>query len=224
MDFATTSAQASALGDSGCLMSYNPSLADGLDPFLDWQYCGLYGVSLCTDNYYGEAYSTCCPILCGTCPEPTPHQPCGCEVQGESFCNFEAGSTGACESCSNFRAPYTCDGSTALGRALPAAGAADCIARCFGDLYLPSYSGWNSCPSGYVAITDGFTCKDAAYVLGLTYAPSYNDRGAPATELALITVKVQAIMHTFNCPVCMGHWRSGFVRKHLAFKIQARNE
>merc|ERR1711879_654222 len=55
-------------------------------------------------------------------------------------------------------------------------------------------------------------------------APHIMIGGAPATELALITVKVQAIMHTFNCPVCMGHWRSGFVRKHLAFKIQARNE
>jgi len=46
--------------------------------------------------------------------------------------------------------------------------------------------------------------------------------GAPATELALITV--QTILHTFNCKVCMGQGRSGFARKHLAFKIQARNE
>jgi hypothetical protein len=52
---------------------------------------------------------------------------CGCEVAGESFCNFDGGSTGECESCSSFSSIESCS-----NEGLPAAGAADCALRCFG--------------------------------------------------------------------------------------------
>ena len=55
--------------------------------------------------------------------------PCGCEVQGQTFCNFAGGNSGGCESCTSFIAkgnPASCDDD-----GLPSKGAADCKTRCF---------------------------------------------------------------------------------------------
>ena len=54
--------------------------------------------------------------------EPTP---CGCEVDGEAFCNFDDGTSGYCEPCSSFRSADDCKYA-----GLPDAGAVDCISRC----------------------------------------------------------------------------------------------
>ena len=51
--------------------------------------------------------------------------PCGCEVDGWAFCNFDYGSTGFCESCEDFSSAWDCNND-----GLPYAGAQDCIARC----------------------------------------------------------------------------------------------
>ena len=51
---------------------------------------------------------------------------CGCEAPGASFCNYDFGSSGNCESCIGFSDASGCDG---VG--LPAAGAADCKKWCF---------------------------------------------------------------------------------------------
>lgn len=58
---------------------------------------------------------------------PTPATtPCGCEVNGVQFCNFDAGATGSCEPCADFATPERCQNA-----GLPSAGALDCLARCF---------------------------------------------------------------------------------------------
>jgi len=98
-------------------------------------------------------------------------QPCGCEVKGSLFCDFVRGTTGDCQSCVNFLSPYDCY-SDRVG--LSSAGAADCVAECFD--FAQGDMGVNACPNGYVAITDGFTCADAAYALGLNYDAAENDR------------------------------------------------
>jgi hypothetical protein len=56
----------------------------------------------------------------------SPSTPCGCEVDGESFCNFESGPTGICEPCSRHTELSSCNDD-----GLPLAGAIDCVARCF---------------------------------------------------------------------------------------------
>jgi hypothetical protein len=52
--------------------------------------------------------------------------PCGCEIDGETFCNFDYGNNGFCENCSDFETVERC-----YNDGLPMAGAADCEARCF---------------------------------------------------------------------------------------------
>lgn len=54
--------------------------------------------------------------------------PCGCEVDGETFCNFDYGETGFCESCDDFDSVEHC-----YNDGLPDAGAEDCHNRCFHD-------------------------------------------------------------------------------------------
>ena len=51
--------------------------------------------------------------------------PCGCEVDGVYFCNFDDGATGTCEDCTRFPAAEDC-----LKDGLPEAGAMDCTERC----------------------------------------------------------------------------------------------
>ena len=63
--------------------------------------------------------------LISNCTKFLDTTPCGCEVDGEAFCNFDYGATGFCESCSSYASANDCrnDG-------LPYAGVADCITRC----------------------------------------------------------------------------------------------
>jgi len=57
---------------------------------------------------------------------PVLNAPCGCEEDRVSFCNYDYGESGFCESCRDFSNPVECflDG-------LPRRGALDCAARCF---------------------------------------------------------------------------------------------
>uniref|UniRef100_A0A7S0NXC5 Uncharacterized protein n=1 Tax=Calcidiscus leptoporus TaxID=127549 RepID=A0A7S0NXC5_9EUKA len=64
---------------------------------------------------------------------PTPATtPCGCEVNGVQFCNFDAGATGSCEPCADFATPEQC-----LNGGFPPAGTLDCVARCFPATVFP---------------------------------------------------------------------------------------
>ena len=61
---------------------------------------------------------------------------CGCEALGTSFCNYDGGSTGDCEPCSDFMEyadMYGMEPSADMCDyvSLPAAGAADCKKWCF---------------------------------------------------------------------------------------------
>eukprot|EP00493_Phyllostaurus_siculus_P025798 UN26143 len=62
-DFANTSEEAIALGSNGCLVSYEGWVME--------EFCGEYTLVTCSDETWGEAYSTCCPAFCGLCPEDT---------------------------------------------------------------------------------------------------------------------------------------------------------
>ena len=57
---------------------------------------------------------------------PSSATPCGCEVDGEKFCNFDDGDNGFCEDCSNYEKDGDC-----FDDGLPTAGAIDCVQRCF---------------------------------------------------------------------------------------------
>ena len=74
-------------------------------------------------------YEFCVPVD----EAPTQFGNCGCELMGEQFCNYDFGSSGNCEPCSNM------DGSRARCRldGLPARGAADCEHYCFDSLESP---------------------------------------------------------------------------------------
>ena len=51
---------------------------------------------------------------------------CGCEENGQQFCNFEECISGTCESCSGLETVEDCD-----NQDLSKAGAKDCKLRCF---------------------------------------------------------------------------------------------
>ena len=69
----------------------------------------------------------------------SPAGPCGCEADGDKFCNFDYGSTGLCESCTAYSTASDCDHD-----GLPSKGAADCKARCFGATGM-QWSGLGHC-------------------------------------------------------------------------------
>lgn len=73
-------------------------------------------------------------------PPPTSSSPCGCEVDGEKFCNYDDESTGSCEDCSNYPEESACydDGLTPKG-------AEDCAARCFGSSPTPCVDKHSKC-------------------------------------------------------------------------------
>lgn len=54
--------------------------------------------------------------------------PCGCEIDGKTFCNFDYGHNGTCESCDNHKDATSCEHD-----GLPDKGAIDCKKRCFND-------------------------------------------------------------------------------------------
>ena len=60
--------------------------------------------------------------------DATAQTPCGCEVQGAKFCNFDgaSGDSGSCEPCADYSDANDCG-----SNGLPPKGAADCKARCF---------------------------------------------------------------------------------------------
>jgi len=73
-----------------------------------------------------------CQRTCGFCGDDSKDEidqqgpVCGCEVDGEFFCNFDFGDSGNCEPCSAPRSRDDCYNS-----GLPDAGAEDCAKRCF---------------------------------------------------------------------------------------------
>ncbi len=54
--------------------------------------------------------------------------PCGCEIDGKTFCNFDFGDTGNCETCYDHTNASSCENA-----GLPDKGALDCKNRCFND-------------------------------------------------------------------------------------------
>jgi len=74
--------------------------------------------------------------------QTTADGPCGCEINGIKFCNYNNGNTGFCEDCSNFGTVNDCDND-----GLPLKGATDCRERCFSE-------GW-SCGASYSGSTVG---------------------------------------------------------------------
>ena len=54
--------------------------------------------------------------------------PCGCEIDGKTYCNFDFGDTGNCETCNDHTNVSSCENA-----GLPDEGALDCKKRCFDD-------------------------------------------------------------------------------------------
>jgi hypothetical protein len=90
------------------------------------------GPFTCADGFTAEAEFDISPFDGGIPAPPnelvSPASPCGCEVDGESFCNFDMGTTGFCEPCSRHTELASCNDD-----GLPLAGAIDCTARCFAN-------------------------------------------------------------------------------------------
>ena len=64
---------------------------------------------------------------------PLMHPVCGCEVLGQSFCNYDYGNSGLCEPCNSVAGRA----SNCASVGLPSAGVADCVRWCFGLLPAP---------------------------------------------------------------------------------------
>jgi len=110
---------------------------DSNDP--GWQsHCQSVAVHFAQGGDCDGAEASMCPKACGICQAPdtevpdteAPYTeapnaeddgPCGCEVNGVRFCNFDHGDTGVCEECADI---------DCYNDGLPQRGVNDCAARC----------------------------------------------------------------------------------------------
>ena len=103
--------------------------------------------------------------------------PCGCEENGQQFCNFDYGADGFCEPCSNFEDIDRC-----YNDGLPSAGADDCAMRCFNAYALFDHTeedeptNWltNDAYALFDLATDLFWMTfDAAFIVSVLYFVTY---------------------------------------------------
>ena len=112
-----------------------------------------------------EGCDTCCAL-----PSPAPEpSPCGCEEDGVSFCNFDDGSTGECEACSDHANRASCDDDSGLSIAAKD----DCAQRCFP-------CGCEEDGVSFCSFDDGSTGECEACSKHATRASCYDD-GLPST-------------------------------------------
>ena len=106
--------------DSGAGSFYS-NVGDALAGGICYVQVESSGRRLAEDSVYPEDYyySNYAPP-----PSSTPNPVCGCEEMGASFCNYDYGASGSCESCGDVSSS-PCD-----QRGLPDAGVADCEACC----------------------------------------------------------------------------------------------
>ena len=92
--------------------------------------------------------------------------PCGCEENGQQFCNFDYGADGFCEPCSNFEDIDRC-----YNDGLPSAGADDCAMRCFNAYALFDHAEEDEPTNWFVSLaTDLFWMTfDAAFIVSVFY-------------------------------------------------------
>jgi hypothetical protein len=106
--------------DSGAGSFYS-NVGDALAGGICYVQVESSGRRLAEDSVYPEDnyYSNYAPP-----PSSTPNPVCGCEEMGASFCIYDYGASGFCESCGDVSSS-PCD-----QRGLPDAGVADCEACC----------------------------------------------------------------------------------------------
>ena len=106
--------------DSGAGSSYS-NVGDALAGGVCFVQVESSGRRLSEDSVYPEDYyySNYAPP-----PSSTPNPVCDCEEMGATFCNYDYGASGVCESCGDVSSS-PCD-----QRGLPDAGVADCEACC----------------------------------------------------------------------------------------------
>jgi hypothetical protein len=129
------SGRTSCMPKKGCYMSSSDSDAiTGCSCHASCESCGYYSWPTadndCITCADGEDVTPVYTDGTGTCDGDNSNDQegaaCpGCEASGSSFCNFDDGATGFCESCTGFDSSSDCNND-----GLPTAGAASCIQYC----------------------------------------------------------------------------------------------